>query len=643
MLTDISPALPIVDHVALKEALAAGHLPTLLMVHVHLTGDEVWLDRFAPYIRPPFFGGIAVPADLAQELRDRLFARLTDRAAVIPPAELPPALTLKMMSTCVGEPVAEEFLPMLAEQMGFKLAAWAPRAIPSGFKVLVIGTGMAGLCDAIMLSRAGYDFEIFEKHGEIGGTWLVNVYPGVGVDTPSHFYSYSFDQNPDWKNYYPKGDDMQAYLLHIVAKHDLRKKIKFGTEVVSCIWDPHETLWKVTARSTDGRLSTHAFNAIVSANGFVDRPAYPKLKGIETFKGPMPHTARWDPALDLTGKRVAVIGTGASAAQLCPAIADKVAHLTIFQRSKHWIIPNPDYHIMVPEAEKWAMRHVPYYAQWFRFTAFWWASDGLYPNVKKDPTWVSDTSVSARNEEIRQFALGYLREQLDSRPDLIEKVTPDFPIFSKRIILDPGWFTMLKRDNVALETNVIDHVTADSVVTADGIEHKVDVIILATGFEIQRMLAPMHIVGRDGVVLRERWGDDEAEAYQGTVIPGFPNFFVTPGPNSAPNHAGGMNILIEIQAKYIVNCLNMMLDRDARTFDVRAEANAAWNEKVQAELQTMIWTHPRARSYYRNSKGRVTVSCPYRLVDFWTMLSEMTPDDFMLDPLRQQRHNKAAG
>jgi 4-hydroxyacetophenone monooxygenase len=190
---------------------------------------------------------------------------------------------------------------------------------------------------------------------------------------------------------------------------------------------------------------------------------------------------------------------------------------------------------------------------------------------------------------------------------------------------------MLKRDNVTLETGRIEAVTEDGIIMSDGTLHEVDVIVLATGFEIQRMLAPMEIIGRDGVVLRDLWGDDKAEAYRGIAIPGFPNFLVTPGPNSAPNHAGGQNIVAEIHAKYLVECLNMLVDQGARAFEVTPGANKAWNEAVQDELQNMIWTHPKAKSYYRNAKGRVTVSCPYRLVDYWGMMQSPKAADFRLD------------
>lgn len=626
--SDAFQALPISDHAALRAALDAAHLPTLLMVLVHLTGERYLLTKFAPHIRPLFSGGIQIPEEMAQDLRRRLFAVLTAPAPPLSLAEPSGAAALQMMSTCVGEPVDPEFLPMLVEQMGFRPVSWRARDIPDGFRILVIGSGMAGLCNAIMLERAGYDYAIFEKNSEVGGTWWVNRYPGVGVDTPSHFYSLSFAQNPDWRHFYPKGGDMRAYFCQVADQHRLRDRISFGTEVLACIWNDAEGIWDVETRTADGGSQRHKFNVVVSANGLVDRPSIPKIKGLEKFRGVVCHTARWDEAIDLTGKRVAVVGTGASSAQFAPAIAPQVAHLTVFQRSKHWIIPNPDYFKQVSEGEKWAMRHIPYYAQWYRFTAFWWASDGLYPNVRRDPDWQSDTSVSALNEGIRQFALSYLKDKLADRPDLWDKVTPDFPIFSKRIVLDPGWFDMLKRSNVSLEVSGIQEVTEEGIVGRDGTLHPVDVIALATGFEIQRMLAPMHIVGRHGRSVRDLWGDDEAEAYMGIALPGFPNFFVTPGPNSAPNHAGGQNIVAEIHAKYLVDALNMALDRQASVLEVTEDANQAWNEALQAEMQHMIWSHPRAHSYYRNARGRVTVSSPYRLVDYWTMMSQPRPADF---------------
>jgi 4-hydroxyacetophenone monooxygenase len=611
------------DGPALTAALAQADLAALLMTYVHLTHDEAMLDRFAPYIVTAFAPPAPdAPDELVGDLRRKLTDRLTRPTADLGPP--PQALMRKIMSIGVGEPVQDEFIPLLLDQMGLepappRLNRPGRRAPRPDFRVLVVGAGMTGLAAGIKLDEAGYDYVIVEKNPDVGGTWYENNYPGVGVDTPSHFYSYSFELNPDWTHYFPKGRDMQKYFLRVADKYDLRKNILFETKVVTCRYDETRKRWCVTLQRSDGSREVLEVNAIINAHGPVNRWSWPKIPGFESFQGPKMHTAGWDASLDLKGKRVAMVGTGASGAQLAPAIAPDVERLTVFMRSRHWVIPRPDAAAEVPEAVKWALRHIPHYAQWFRFKTYWGAGDGLFPNVLKDPDWpASDTSVSAINEATRQWALGYLNTVFADRPDLAEKLTPDFPIFSKRIILDGGWFGALKRDNVDLETAGIDHIEADAVVMKDGRRIEVDILVCATGFDVAKMIGSLEVIGRDGRELGEEWGQDDPRAYLGVTVPGYPNFFLTVGPNSAPNHAAGQNLVSETQINYIIECLDLMMHQDAVTIEPTLAAYQAWNDKIDARMGEMIWTHPKANSYYNNTKGRVFLSFPYRLVDYWT-------------------------
>lgn len=614
-------SLPITDHAALRQALAEGDIPTLLMVLIQFTGDEAFLNQFAPFIGSPYDDRLSrLPAELADQLRERLFAVLTQA----PPASdvVSADLMKKMMSVDVGEPVTDEFIPLLMEQMGFEKPV--PRSTlpnrplpPTDFKVIVIGAGLTGLLAGIKLSEAGYSYQTIEKNHDIGGTWLENIYPGVGVDTPSHFYSYSFELNPDWSHYVPVGSEMQNYLLRVAEKYDLRRNIIFNTRVLSCEYDERNKLWRVTVEDANGQRVLEA-NAVINAHGPVNRWALPNIPGLDEFRGVAMHTANWNPAVDLKGKRVALIGTGASGAQVGPAVAPDVAHLTVFQRSKHWVMPNV--RIPVTDGVKWALRHIPHYAPWFRFRAYWFAADGLFANVQIDPNWPhQDRSVSAHNDGIREYCLANLRHQLGDRPDLLEKLTPDYPVFAKRIVMDIGWLAMMKRDNVSLEVGGIERITPNAIVTRDGKTVPVDVMVFATGFDVARMIGSLRIIGREGRNLGEEWGAEDARAYLGVTVPGYPNFFLTTGPNSAPNHAGGQNIVSETQIHYIIECLDALVTRQARVMEPTQEAFTVFNEQVDKDLQKLIWTHPKARSYYRNSKGRVFLSNPYRLVDYWSM------------------------
>lgn len=626
-------SLPITDHAALRRALAEGDIPTLLMVLIQFTGDEAFLNQFAPFIGSPYDDRLGqLPADLADQLRERLFAVLTQT----PPAGdvVSADLMKKMMSVDVGEPVTDEFIPLLMEQMGFEKPV--PRSTlpnrlqpPAEFKVIVIGAGLTGLLAGIKLSEAGYSYQTFEKNHDIGGTWLENIYPGVGVDTPSHFYSYSFELNPDWSHYVPVGSEMQDYLLRVAEKYDLRRNITFNTKVLSCEYDGRSKLWRVTVEDANGQRVVEA-NAVINAHGPVNRWTLPNIPGLDEFRGVAMHTANWNPAVDLKGKRVALIGTGASGAQVGPAIAPDVAHLTVFQRSKHWVMPNV--RVPVTDGVKWALRHIPHYAPWFRFRAYWFAADGLFANVQIDPDWPhQDRSVSAHNDGIREYCLANLRNQLGDRPDLLEKLTPDYPVFAKRIVMDIGWLAMMKRDNVSLEVGGIERITPNAIITRDGKSVPVDVIVFATGFDVARMIGSLRIIGRDGRNLGEEWGAEDARAYLGVAVPGYPNFFLTTGPNSAPNHAGGQNIVSETQIHYIIECLDALLARQACVMEPTQEAFTAFNEQVDRDLQKLIWTHHKARSYYRNSKGRVFLSNPYRLVDYWSMTRAPKLGDFRFD------------
>lgn len=633
---DDERSLPIAEHDALRVALDEANLPTLLMVYVQLTHDEAMLERFRPHVTSPFSPDPKTPpAELEAELKARLFDLLTQSPAP-KPLPLPTELMRRMMSVSVAEPVDEEFVPLLLEQMGFELPA--PRLAnpdrprpPAGFKVLVIGAGLTGIVAAIKLAEAGYDHVLIEKNSDVGGTWLENRYPGVGVDTPSHFYSFSFEINPEWSHYYPKGREMWEYFLRVADKYNIRDRTVFNTKVVACRFDEDRNLWQVTTRSGDGVEQVIEANAVINAHGPLNRWQLPNIPGLNDFAGPAMHTAAWDEAIDLRGKKVVMIGTGASGIQLAGALAPEVEHLTVCQRARHWVIRNPEVSKVVPEGEKFALRRLPHYKEWFRFRVYWFTADGLFANVLKDPNWPDqDISVSAHNEAMRQWALAYMQGALAGRPDLIEKLAPDHPIFSKRVLLDDGWYDALKRDNVTLENRKIDHIDAHAVVLEDGTRVEADVLALATGFNVAKMLGPLTVIGRSGANLGEMWGEEDARSYLGITVPGFPNFFLTVGPNSAPNHAAGQNLLSEAQLHYIIECLDEIVAQGAKAIEVRHEAFAAWNEQIERRMQDMIWSHPKANSYYNNSKHRNFMSWPYRLVDYWNATRKPELDAFQL-------------
>ncbi|MBU6393058.1 MAG: NAD(P)/FAD-dependent oxidoreductase [Sphingomonadales bacterium] len=611
------------DSPELARALAEANVPTLLATYVYLSHDADLLEQFADHIRPAYsYPPTDIPDALADELRARLHALLTTGKGAAND-QAPDALVQRIMSVSVGEQVADEFIELVYDQCGFK--PWIDRSkVPdrpaprAGFKVLVIGAGLTGMAAATKLREAGYDYVVIEKNADVGGTWYENRYPGVGVDTPSHFYSFSWEIWPDWNHYHPQGADMQRYLLEVADKYDLRRSMRFNTKVETLVYDERTGLWTVTVTKADGTREDLVVNAVINGHGPVNRFKFPDIPGLKDFAGPVIHTAAWPEGLDLTGKRVAVIGTGASSAQLVGAIAPQVKELTVYQRTQHWVLFNPEIAHEVNAGMKWALTNIPSFKEWFRFRVYWAAADGLFTNVLKDPAWEgNDLAVSDLNEATRQFALGYMHQKFADRPDLIAKLTPDFPIFSKRIILDNGWFDALLRDNVHLEAGGIARILPGGIEARDGSVFDCDVIICATGFNVAKMVGNLTIKGIGGRDLGEEWGEDDPRSYMGMCIPGYPNYFHTVGPNSAPNHAAGQNLISECQVNWIIEALDRVSGANAKAFEVTQDAYEAWNRKVEARMPHMIWSHPKANSYYNNSKGRVFLSWPWRLVDFF--------------------------
>lgn len=628
--------LPVSDKEGLNKALADANIPTLLMVYVHFTHDRDYLEQFRPYLQSIFTTAAPdLPAELTDDLRARLFELLTRPE---PPPDRTPdrELVRHMMSVGVGQEVDEDLIPALYDQMGFdkpparKDRPGRPQP-PEGFRVLVIGAGMTGIAAGIKLGEAGYEYTIIEKNAEVGGTWWENVYPGVGVDTPSHFYSYSFEQNPDWSHYHPKGPEIQDYLIRVASKYGVRERVVFDTRVVSCNWDEKRSVWLVKTIS-NGEENTLVANAIINGHGVLNRWSMPDIPGLAEFSGPVMHTAGWDRTVSVSGKRVALVGTGASGAQVAVAVAAQAEHLTVFQRSRHWVMNNPEINLDVTEGVKFALREIPHYQEWFRFRVYWFSGDGLYGNVLRDPGWPNqELSISAQNEAAREYAEGYMKAKFADRPDLVQKMLPDYPIFGKRIVLDAdgGWLDTLQRPNVTLETGSIDHVEQDAIVLDDGTRVEADIIVLATGFDLTPALGSLQVFGRDGVEAGATWGED-ARAYLGILAPRYPNFFMVLGPNSSPNHAAGVNMVIEAQVNYIVETLDLMVARGARAIEPSIDAFQQWNDRVDEQMKQMVWTHPKCNSYYLNSERRNWVSCPFRLADYWSITRHPQEQDLLL-------------
>jgi 4-hydroxyacetophenone monooxygenase len=568
-----------VEETELRAAVGTGNIPILLMLLVHLTGDTAWLEP--PYAPSRTIGMDdndtgGLPGELQQEVREAAADAIVSwyRNGTME-LEIPDeTLLARMLSVCMGEPVpgvsGARIGAMLKSALRPEETDYQPIDVPPGFAVAIIGAGFSGLCMAARLAEAKVPFLILEKADDVGGVWFSNRYPGAGVDTPSYLYSLSFVPY-NWRRYYASRDEVHEYLRHIVNRFELGPHIRLRSEVLSAAFDEESQTWTLSVRDEHGSRYDVQANVVVSGVGIFNPPIIPDLKGLSAFAGPVFHTAEWRDDVDLSGRRVGVIGNGASAMQAVPAIASHASSLVVFQRSPHWIAPFPKFKVDIPAPTAVLLDEVPLYRAWFRERLGWVFGDRNYSSLHKDPDWQwPDRSLNAQNDSHRRFFERYLRSKLDSRPDLIEKCLPNFPPFAKRMLLDNGWYDTLLRDNVVLDTDSIDEVVSGGVITSAATKHGLDVLIFATGFGVARFISAFSVIGRGGQTLRQAWDDDDARAYLGMAVPGFPNFFMMYGPNI---NGGGGSVLghLEAQVHYIVNLLRQMMAVRVASVDIKPE------------------------------------------------------------------------
>jgi len=458
-------------------------------------------------------------------------------------------------------------------------------------RVLIIGAGFGGLGLAIQLQKAGIeDFLILEKAGEVGGTWRDNTYPGAACDVPSHLYSFSFEPKADWSHKFAPQAEILAYQKHCADKYGLRRQIRFHSEVASAEFDEAAGLWRVTIMNG----TTFSAQALVSACGQLNRPFYPHLAGIERFQGEAFHSACWKHDYDLSGKRVAVIGTGASAIQFVPQIAPKVAQLHLFQRSAPYVIAKPDrpYHPW----ELAFMRRLPWLQKLDRGLKY----------LKQESLMLGFAAVPAVMQIVRlNFRQNLARGVPD--PALRQRLMPDYPMGCKRILLSNDYYPALVRANVELVEQGIRELTETSVIDADGREREVDVIIYGTGFTATDFLVPMRITGLGGRQLNQAW-QSGAEAYKGISVSGFPNLFLLYGPNTNLAH-NSIIYMLESQFRYVLRCLQALNERGLRYLDLKEEIQQTYNQHLQERSRHTVWAHG-CSSWYKTAEGKNTNNWP---------------------------------
>ncbi|MHB1785020.1 MAG: FAD-dependent oxidoreductase [Acidimicrobiales bacterium] len=628
-----------VDPEVLAAAIDQAEVTPLLCALAYLSGDisllrDEWRPDQARLMEPD--AGLSPEAKEAARRAsyDLLIALADSRLGPTAPLDAPTLHSI--LAFAVGTDAVEEYLPLLRQELAItdtdlRAPTWHKDAIAADreLRVAVIGAGMSGIAAAHRLAQAGVDCIVIEKNPDVGGTWLENTYPGCRVDVSNHLYSYSFASRHDWPQHFSTQPVLLDYFRHCADRFGVRDRIRFDTEVVSADYHEASRTWALSLRGPDGSAESLAVHAVISAVGQLNRPYVPAIPGAECFQGPAFHSARWNHDVNLKDKRVAVIGTGASAAQFIPFIAEEASELVVFQRTPNWLIPTPEYHEDLPSSLEWLFGYLPFYAQWYRFWLFWRNAEGILPAVRVDPDWDTDShSVGVLNDLLRQLLTGYLNEQFNDAPDLLAQVVPDYPPGAKRVIRDNGaWAATLKRDNVELLTDGIDHIGPKGLITEEGVEYPADVIIYATGFKASDFLSPIRIVGSGGVELHELWRGD-ARAYLGMTVPGFPNLFCLYGPNTNIVINGSIIYFSECQIGYILESLRLLLDTGAQAMDCRREVHDAYNAEVDDANGRMAWGAAHVNTWYKNATGRVSQNWPGSLLDYWQKTQRPDPADY---------------
>jgi 4-hydroxyacetophenone monooxygenase len=626
------------DDEPLATMVADAELPALLAAVAHITGDHTVL---RPELRPdplrarePQGGYSSEQQQVAREAILQGLRRFRDAQRGVPAT--PAAGQLQdIMDFLAGVQVSHRYVPLLLEELAIDGDLRAPQwrhddiAPDRTFRVVVIGAGMSGIAASHRLQQAGIDHVVLEKNDDVGGTWLENSYPGCRVDVQNHMYSYSFAQKPDWPYYFSPRDVLREYFHQCAERFGVLPRVRFGTEVQRCSWDDTSGMWQVVARDRHGHETTLSAHAVISAVGQLNRPKLPDIAGRDSFAGIAFHSAEWDHSVDLRGKRVAIIGSGASACQFVPPVAEQAGELRVYQRTPPWLIPAERYHQPVAAGFRELLTHVPFYAEWYRFWLFWRGAEGMLPAATVDPEYPpTERAVSAANEQFRQLLSMWMHALTEGDQALRDQLTPHHPPLSKRFVVDDGsWVMALRRPNVQLITSPIDRIVAEGIRTADGEVFDADVIIYGTGFQASRFLTPMQVTGREGVDLHEQWGGD-ARAYLGIVAPGFPNFFFLYGPNTNIVVNGSIIYFSECEVHYVLEYIRTLLAENLTALDCRTDVHDAYNERIDAANQLRTWGFSAVSAWYKNDFGRTAQNWPFSVLEYWEQTRRVDIDDY---------------
>jgi 4-hydroxyacetophenone monooxygenase len=504
------------------------------------------------------------------------------------------------------------------------------QSVLDNLHVLVIGAGISGIAAAVQLQRLGITYTVVDRQNDLGGTWNLNTYPGARVDSTSHIYQFKFEKRYPWTKAFATHDETKSYLRHCAEKFGIFGNIIFRTEVTEARWDDAESKWNIVLRSVDGTRQTVTANFIISASGLFSTPRLPDIPGLESFEGRAFHTTGWDHSFDYRGKRVAMIGTGSTGVQLMPQLAASVAAMKVFQRTPNWIMPIEGYDSDVTAETRWLFENVPYYWNWFMY-AMHFLNIQLEGLQAFDPEWIkSGGVVNHRNDEMRITVTKFIEEKLASRPDLIEKVLPNYPPMARRPVVDHKWYDALMRDNVELVTDGIERITPKGILTKTGKTYELDLIVFAVGFSVAKYMWPVKYTGRNNVTLDQLWAKDGPRAYlAGMTMPGLPNLFLFYGPNGQAR-GGSFYSMAELWTRYAVKSILKVIETGHTSIEVRREAFEDYNLRVDEASEGMLWQTYGKGFYYVSKEGRNLVNAPWNLADYHAMLIEPAFKDFII-------------
>lgn len=478
------------------------------------------------------------------------------------------------------------------------------------FPIAIIGAGFAGIGAAIRLKQAGIEsFTMFERAGEVGGTWRDNTYPGCACDVQSHVYSLSFEQNPNWSRRYSSWDEIQQYLIDLVDKYDLDAHLRRNTEIVRAEFHESAGTWTLTTKAGD----TFTARAVLAGAGGLVDPSYPDIDGMESFEGAMFHSARWEHDVDLAGKRVAIVGTGASAVQIVPSIAPIVEQLTVFQRTAAWVIPKFDK--AYSERSKRFFARFPLFMRFIRFLKYL-VTEMLGPIVFLDSKVLSRIG--------RAIAMWNMRRQVKDS-ELRKKLMPNFQFGCKRVLVSDDYWAAFERDDVELVTDSISRFNAQGIETEDGVSRAFDVIVLATGYLLGLARTPFEIIGRHGRSLSEVW-EEEPTAYKGMTVSGFPNWFIMMGPNTGPGHTSVL-VYTEAQIEHALQAIQKMRAEGIRYCDIRQDVQDRYNVEIQKRMKHMVWGSG-CHSWYLSDDGRNYSLFPGFASEYVLRARRLKPDEY---------------